>query len=118
LIAIDSDGVVAVETDSGYRRGLAAVRPGGVQVLGGQDSVADGPNGGLVRFDRALEVIWAEPVPGEFGSSSGLSSVVAADGSGWIVGMIPKPLPQLADAVGLFKVSADGATTTTVCLVR
>ena len=117
LVAVDASGVLArqegvfIDTN---KRDLTPVLLGGVQVVAGNN---------VIRFNKALEEQWNVPIPLELEGPRGdnmawgapvTRSVVAVDGTGWIVGWIPRPLPQLEDAVGLFKVSADGTSTTTV----
>ena len=90
--------------------------PGGgaeVLTLGKNCSTTCRTYGILRRFDSSFTQIWKTILPSEV-LPQALSLAVVSDGSSWVVGKVPKPLPHMQDALALVHISANGTYLTTV----
>jgi hypothetical protein len=92
-----------------------AVPGGGAEVLtlGKNCSTTCRTYGVLRRFDSSFTQIWKTLLPSEV-LPQALSLAVVSDGSSWVVGKVPKPLPHMNDALALVHISANGTYLTTV----
>ena len=102
-------------TESSLTQSIKPAIGGGIEVLNpGKTCAATCTEYGILRkFNREFSQSWKLALPSEVLSDS-LSLAVVSDGSVWIVGQIPKPLPHMNDAIALVHVSSSGTYLTTV----